>query len=419
MHHFNYDLRGDLCCEGLKLRRLAARYGTPLYVYSHAALVKHYKVFDRAFSGLEHQICYSVKANSSLAVLAVLAAQGSGADIVSGGELFRALYAGVLPGRIVYSGVGKTDQEISYALNAGIKMFSVESGQELLRIDKIAGRVKRRAPIAIRVNPDIDPKTHPHLATGLKSEKFGVDIDEAPAFYRRAARLRNVDIVGLSCHIGSQILELDPFTQALRKLRALIERLEADGHRIGLLDVGGGLGIDYGNGPGPHPRSYAAALRAELNGLDVCLVLEPGRMIAGNAGALITRVLYHKDQHGKRFTIVDAGMNDLIRPALYNSRHEIRPVLRTRKRKVVQDVVGPICESADFLARGRELPPVDPGGLLCVLSAGAYGFSMASNYNSRPRPAEVMVKGRRAHLIREREEYDDLIDNEHFRAFVK
>jgi len=411
MHHFKYS-GGVLCCEGVRLDSLAKRYGTPLYVYSHDALTRHYKVFDRAFKGMNHMICYSVKANSTLAVLAALARQGAGADIVSGGELYRALHAGINPQDIVYSGVGKTDEEINYALRAGIRLFNIESEEELARIDALAGKLKHKAPVGIRINPDIDAQTHPHIATGLKSEKFGIDIEASLATYRRAARLKHVDILGLTCHIGSQILQVEPFVDALRKLRALLEALRGKGFQIRYLDVGGGLGIDYGKETPPHPDQYARAIMNELADFSLCLILEPGRVIVGNTGVLLTRVLYRKKQDSKRFLVVDAGMNDMIRPALYNSHHEIKPVKQTRAGKQKVDVVGPICESSDFLARDRELPNVPQGALLAVFSAGAYGFSMASNYNSRPRPAEVMVKGKRTYLVREREEYDDLISGE-------
>ncbi len=411
MDHFSFR-DGQLYAEDVPVAALASEYGTPLYVYSRATLERHWRAFDDAFAGHPHQICYAVKANANLAVLNLLARMGSGFDIVSGGELYRVLRAGGDPTRVVFSGVGKRVDEIRYALKVGIQCFNVESGPELERIAAVAREQGRRAPVSIRVNPDVDPKTHPYIATGLRENKFGVPIEEARALYRRAARLPELEVVGIDCHIGSQITALAPFTDALARVLALADDLAQEGITVCHLDLGGGLGIRYGEESPPEPEDYARALRRVLGGRDDTILLEPGRAIAGNAGILVTRIEYLKETEARRFAIVDAAMNDLLRPALYGAWQEIVEVDRTLPRPEHQlDVVGPVCETGDFLGKARRLR-ARAGDLLAVRSAGAYGFSMASNYNGRPRPAEVMVDGDQAWLVRSRETYADLIRGE-------
>jgi len=424
MHHFEMR-RGQMCCEGVPLRRIADAVGTPAYVYSHATLSHHYRVFDDAFAAIPHVICYSVKANPNGSVIRTFTNMGSGADIVSGGELARALAAGALPGKIVYSGVGKQVWEIEEALRRGILMFNVESREELETIDAVAARLRRKAPISIRVNPDVDPKTHPYISTGLKKNKFGIHIDQAVRDYEWAARRRHIEVVGVDCHIGSQLTDVSPFVDAAARVRALVDRLVRKGLPIRYVDVGGGLGITYSDELPPRPRQYAEAVIRAFGGLDVTLVLEPGRVLVGNAGVLLARVLYTKTSKAaggageKRFVIADAAMNDLARPSLYGSYHAIAPVTKTARRKVVADVVGPICESGDFLAKDRELPAVSSGDLIAVMSAGAYGFSMSSTYNSRPRAAEVLVSGSRFEVVRERETLRDLTRGERTASFLE
>jgi diaminopimelate decarboxylase len=418
MHHFNY--RGDeLCCENVPIREIARDVGTPCYIYSCATLQHHFDVFDNAFQGMPHLTCYSVKANANLAVLGLFAAMGGGADIVSGGELFRARKAGIPANRIVYSGVGKTQAEIDYALREKILMFNIESSQELEAINQRAAAMNSKARIALRVNPDVDPKTHPYVSTGLRKNKFGIDIEQALKAYERSKDLEHIEVLGIDCHIGSQLTEVSPFVEALKTLKSLIGRLEQMGIRIKYLDLGGGLGISYHEESPPHPREYAHAVVEELRDLPCTLILEPGRVIVGNAGLLLTQVLYTKKTQSKEFIIVDAGMNDLIRPSLYGSYHSIQPIEKKRRKSRVMDVVGPICESSDFIARERELPEMQPGEFLAVMSAGAYGFSMASNYNSRARAAEVLVKGDKFYVTRERESWRDLIRGESIPEFVK
>lgn len=412
MHHFQY-VNGEMCCEGVRVEDIADRVDTPFYLYSHATLTRHFKAFDHAFDGIDRLVCYSAKANSSQAILRLFARLGSGLDIVSGGELFRGLKAGFDPAKIVYSGVGKTAAEIDSALKHAIFMLNVESQPELELINKRAGLLGCRAPIAVRVNPDVDPKTHPYISTGLKKNKFGLSPEAALEVYREANRMAYIEIKGIDCHIGSQITEADPFRDALTRLRELIDQLAREKIDIRVVDVGGGLGITYQDEHPPHPTDYGAAIKAGLAGLDVRLVLEPGRVIVGNAGLLVTRVLYRKAGDGKLFLVVDAGMNDLLRPSLYDARHDLLPVREAMGRnRIVADVVGPICETGDFLSRDREVPDVPPGDLLAVMSAGAYGFTMASNYCSRLRVPEVMVKGDAFHVIRKRQIYEDLIAGE-------
>ncbi|GAB4363066.1 MAG: diaminopimelate decarboxylase [Deltaproteobacteria bacterium] len=424
MHHFVRE-RGELHCEQVPLRVIAEAAGTPTYVYSHATLSHHYAVFDEAFAGVPHLICYSMKANSNRSVIRAFTRMGSGVDIVSGGELRRALAAGAHPSKIVYSGVGKTVPEIEEALTRGIRMFNVESREELETIDAVAGRLRKKAPVALRVNPDVDPKTHPYISTGLKKNKFGIHISQAMRDYAWAATRRHLEVVGVDCHIGSQLTEVSPFVDAAKRVRALVERLLRMGLPIRLVDIGGGLGIPYEDETPPPPKRYAAAVRKVFDGLPVTLVLEPGRVLVGNAGVLLTRVLYTKSSSAskgkgrKHFVIVDAAMNDLARPSLYGSYHAVVPVGEAPRGGRVTDVVGPICESGDFLAKDRRMPAVSSGDLLAVMSAGAYGFSMSSTYNSRPRPAEVMVSGDRFEVVREREAVRDLDRGERTASFLR
>ncbi len=417
MHYFHYK-DGDLYCEEVPLVTIADSVGTPFYLYSHKTLVRHFKAFDSAFEKVRHLVCYSVKANSNLALLRIFVKLGAGLDVVSGGELFRALKSGVDPKKVVFSGVGKTNEEIEYALNSGILMFNAESSQELARIDEIAGRLGTRAPVAIRVNPDIDPKTHPYIATGLRENKFGIDFDLSMKEYIFANGLPHIELIGVDCHIGSQLLELQPFVEALRRVKELIHALAQRGIGIQYLDLGGGLGITYKDEVPPHPTEYAKAIVEEVSDLDYTLIFEPGRVIVGNAGILVSRVLYTKETGEKNFVIIDAGMNDLIRPSLYGSFQGILPVAKGEEEEIVADVVGPICESGDFIAKDRRMPKFKPGDLIAVMSAGAYGFSMSSNYNARPKVCEVLARGDRFHLIRERESYDDLIRGESMPEFL-
>jgi len=417
MHHFEYQ-QNELYCEDISLAQLAQQVGTPCYVYSYATLLHHFKVFDEAFTDVPHLTCFAAKANSNLAILKLFGSLGGGVDIVSGGELFRARNAGIPANRIVYSGVGKTQDEIDYALSEDILLFNIESSQELEAINKRAAGLGRKARIALRVNPDVDPKTHPYISTGMKKNKFGIDIDGALKEYKRAKTLSNVAIVGVDCHVGSQLTEITPFVDALQRLCLLMKRLKDLGIDIKYLDLGGGLGITYDQEAPPHPREYAQALLQELEGFSCTLIFEPGRVIVGNAGILITQVLYTKKTPSKNFVVVDAAMNDLLRPSLYGSYHHIQPLRQTSQGNEIVDVVGPICESGDFLAKDRSLPTAQAGDYLAVMSAGAYGFTMSSNYNSRPRAAEILVKGDRFYIIRERETWQDLTKNERIPDFM-
>jgi diaminopimelate decarboxylase len=421
MHHFDYK-KGELHCEDVPLSRIAAEVGTPAYVYSYATLARHFQVFDRAFDGLPRLICFAMKANSNIAVLRAFVKLGGGVDIVSGGELFRAITAGAPPDRIVYSGVGKTREEMRFALTCGgrgILQFNVESEAEMFVLDEVARGLGRTAPVSIRVNPDINPKTHPYISTGLKKSKFGVPVAQALKLYEAARNLSGVRIQGVSCHIGSQITTLAPFRDALSRVSEIVKVLRARGFDIRHLDLGGGLGIPYRNEKPPSPREYGAALRKGLKYLGVRVLFEPGRVLVGNAGVLLTSVLYKKGTKGKSFVVVDGAMNDLIRPALYGSYHELRPLKKGGKgRRETVDVVGPVCESGDFFAEKRPLPVLQSGDVLALMSAGAYGFVMASNYNSRPRAAEVMVNGDEFFVVRKREEYKDLLHGEHVPKFL-
>lgn len=418
MHLFQYRGSG-LFAEDVPVMALTEKYGTPLYIYSYNTLLRHFRAYTDAFNGYPHIICFAVKANSNSAILRLFAKNGGGADIVSGGELHIALKAGISPRKIVYAGVGKTGEEIRFALRSKILMFNVESENELREIDRVAGIMKTRAPVALRINPDIDPETHPYIATGLRKHKFGIPIEDALENYRIASRLKNVNVIGIHKHIGSQITKVSPFVDALKRILILMDKLIARGVKIEYLDVGGGLGISYRNEEPPVPKDLAKNLIPLLKERRVTLIIEPGRSIVGNAGILVTKTLFLKEGEDREFIIVDAGMNDLIRPSLYDAYHHILPVARKKRKTIFADVVGPICESSDFLAKDRELKSVKQGEYLAVMSAGAYGFSMSSNYNSRPRAAEVMVKGREYFLIRERETYSDLMRNDRIPPFLK
>ena len=419
MHHFIY--RGqDLYCEDVRIEDIVKEVGTPLYIYSHETLCRHFRAFDGAFSDMDHLTCFSVKSNSNIAILRLFANEGGGADIVSAGELFRCVKAGVPMERIVYSGVGKSRKDLEYAIGHGILMFNVESEQELFNLNRVAERMGKKVMISLRVNPDIDPKTHPYISTGLRENKFGIPIADAPDLYMKAYDLNNLIPIGVSCHIGSQLTELTPFLEALERLLELIRYLKSNGLHIRYLDIGGGLGIRYQDEDPPHPKEYAHAIKEKISSEGLVLILEPGRVIVGNAGILVTKVLYKKrTPEGKNFIIVDAAMNDLIRPALYGSYHGIQPIKRgPDKRMIKADVVGPICESGDFLARDREIEDIEVGQYLAIMSAGAYGFTMSSNYNSRCRVPEIMVKGDSFFVIRKREAFEDLIRGEEIPPFL-
>lgn len=407
MNHFETK-RGALWCEGVPLERIAKEVGSPTYVYSSATLARHLAVVQGAFADVPALVCYSVKANSTLAVLKLFAKGGSGFDIVSGGELARVLKAGGDPKKVVFSGVGKREDELELALRAGILMVNVESAEELEALDRVGRRLKLKAPFSLRVNPDVDAKTHRYIATGLKTSKFGVPFEEAVALYRKSRRLKGVAAVGVDCHIGSQLTDAAPVREAMARVGGLYRDLKAQGFALTHLDVGGGLGVTYSSERPPAVKDYARAVLEPLEGLGATLVLEPGRVLVANAGVLLTRVLYRKQTPMKRFVIVDAGMNDLMRPALYEAHHDIVPVTPRRGAKVKVEVVGPVCESTDVLGHGRALPPLRPGDLLAIKSAGAYGMSMASTYNSRQRPAEVLVEGSSYRLVRRREALEDL-----------
>ena len=411
MDFFEYK-NGELFVEDVPVERIAREVGTPAYIYSLATLRRHFRVFDQAFKKRSHLVCFSVKANSNLSVLRVFVKEGGGFDIVSGGELFRVLKAGSDPKKVVFSGVGKSRNEIEYALNSGILMFNVESEQELDLLDQVAAGMGMKAPISLRINPDVDPQTHPYISTGMKKSKFGIDIKRSVEQYKRALSLSHVEVIGVDCHIGSQLTSVSPFVDALTRVKGFMEVLKQEGANIRYLDLGGGLGIRYKDEEPPLPEEYAAAIIDALKGLEVTLILEPGRVIVGNAGILVTEVLYLKETQEKKFVVVDGAMNDLIRPALYGSHQGISPVKTRPGDKIVADVVGPICESGDFFALDREIQKPQPGDLLAIMGAGAYGFTMASNYNSRPRVPEILVDEHRFHIIRARETFDDLISRE-------
>ncbi len=411
MDHFHY-IDDQLHAEEVPLAQIAEQYGTPCYVYSRATLERHWHAFNDAFEGHPHLVCYAVKANSNIAVLNLLARLGSGFDIVSLGELERVLIAGGDASKIVFSGVGKRVDELQRALDIGIHCFNVESASELKRLDAVAAAMHKVAPVSLRVNPDVDANTHPYISTGLKENKFGVDVDSAIELYRFAARLPHLDVIGIDSHIGSQLTTLAPFLDALERVLALIDTLAKEGINIRHIDLGGGLGVPYNDEEPPHPQEYAKAIRTRIDKLDLEIIMEPGRAVAANAGVLLTKVEYLKPTQEKDFAIVDAAMNDLLRPALYQAEQQIIPLDRSSQgRDGIYDIVGPVCETGDFLGKDRELS-IRAGDLLAVRSSGAYGFTMSSNYNSRPRAAEVMVDGDKFHLIRERETIESLYAGE-------
>lgn len=411
MDYFNYS-SDQLHCEQVALTTLAEQYGTPLYVYSRATLERHWHAFDQALSDRPHLVCYAVKANSNLALLNILARLGSGFDIVSAGELQRVLKAGGDPAKVVFSGVGKTPDEMRLALNTGIRCFNIESEQELQDLNQVAADMDLVAPVSFRINPDVDAKTHPYISTGLKENKFGIGFEDAERVYLQASKLKHVEIQGIDCHIGSQLTELTPFVDALDRLLALINQLAANDIKIHHIDLGGGLGVRYQDEEPPLPADWARALNDRLASFDGEIIIEPGRAIAANAGILLTRINVLKKNDYKSFAVIDAAMNDLMRPALYSAWQEIIPVDATSKAKsAVYDVVGPICETSDFLGKERELS-VEPGDLLAIRSSGAYGFTMSSNYNSRGRAAEIMVDGDSHFQVRARETFEDLVRGE-------
>ena len=412
MSEFHYQSR-ELYCEKVPLRKLAEEFGTPLYVYSQTHIVNQFRGLDAALTKLNHLVCFAMKANSNVAVLRALANEGAGFDIVSGGELHRVVQAGGDPTRCVFSGVGKTREEIAYALKLGIYTFNVESEPELQTIAEVAERLGKRAPVAVRVNPGVDPETHHYISTGKHESKFGISIKRAFEVYREAKQRRGLQIRGVQMHIGSQITKTAPFVLAIQKMLPLVERVRALApESLEFFDIGGGLGIKYRNEKPPTAAQFARAVVPHLKDLGLKILMEPGRFIVGNGGVLVTRVIYLKQTPVKRFVIADAAMNDLIRPALYESYHEIVPVTLARGKRITADIVGPVCESGDFFAQGRRIPAVGPGDLLAVMSAGAYGMVMASNYNARPRPAEVLVSGSRYELVRRRESMKELLDGE-------
>jgi len=406
MDYFDYR-DGRLLAEQVDVQQLAATHGTPLYVYSRATLERHWTAFDQALGDHPHLVCYAVKANSNLAVLALLARLGAGFDIVSGGELARVLRAGGDPAKIVFSGVGKSAAEMEQALQAGIRCFNVESAAELTRLDEVARAHGVVAPVSLRVNPDVDANTHPYISTGLKENKFGIDVDTALITYRQAADAAYLRVEGMDCHIGSQLTTIAPFVDALNRILELVDRLETQGINIHHLDLGGGLGVQYNDEHPPSPQEYVRPLMARLADSDKEILIEPGRAIAANAGILVTEVQYLKESADRNFAIVDAAMNDLVRPALYGAWQAIVPVIPRSDDLGNWEIVGPVCETGDFLGKDRALA-LQQGDLLAVRSAGAYGFTMSSNYNSRPRAAEILVDGADAHIVRKRETIDSL-----------
>ncbi len=418
MNFFEYK-NEELYCEDLPVAQIAEKVGTPFYLYSYRTLERHFKVFDTAFEHIPHLTCYSCKANSNVAILRTIGKLGGGVDIVSGGELFRALSAGVLPQKIVFSGVGKTDEEIRYAVKSGILMLNVESEGELETAARVGRELKRAVRVSIRVNPEVDPKTHPYITTGLRKNKFGLLWEDARKLYGRMNKERYLNPIGISSHIGSQILELTPFIDAVRSLKEMILELAGAGMPLRYMDIGGGLGITYKDELPPQPADYAAVIEKEMKDLNVVLVLEPGRVLVGNSGIFVAKLLYTKKTPEKVFYIVDGAMNDLVRPALYDAYHEVLPVRKSEAEKVKVDVVGPVCESGDFFARGRFLPSLEPGALVAIMGAGAYGFAMSSNYNSRRRVPEVLVRDKEFHIIRKRETKKDLIRGEAIPPFLE
>ncbi len=418
MHFFEYK-DGQLYAEDVPLHEIVKKVGTPVYVYSYKTFERHFRVFDGSFKAIPHITCYSCKANSNVALLRIVAQQGGGADVVSGGELFRALEASIPANKIVFSGVGKTEDEITYAVRSAILMINMESADEVRTVARIGRRMRTKIPVSIRVNPEIDPRTHPYITTGLKKNKFGILWQEAHRLYREIAKEPFLRPIGISSHIGSQITEMKPFIEAVRSLRGMVTELKKEGVTLAYMDIGGGLGISYKGELPPHPEEYGRTIEKELKDRGLTLILEPGRVIVGNSGIFVTRLLYVKKTPDKTFYIVDGAMNDLVRPALYDAYHEIVPLTDTGTRKIKVDVVGPICESGDFLAKDRKMPQLDPHSVVAVLGAGAYGFSMSSNYNSRRKVPEVLVRGDRFFIVRRRERMRDLVRGEAIPAFLK
>jgi diaminopimelate decarboxylase len=418
MHYFEYK-NGELYCEDVPVEHIVKETGSPVYIYSHKTLERHFTVFDNAFKGIPHIVCYSCKANSNIAILRIIGRLGGGIDIVSGGELYRALAAHIPGNKIVFSGVGKNEEEIKAAIQSQILMINAESEEELSAIAKIARKMRKEVPLSIRVNPQIDPKTHPYITTGLKKNKFGVIRDDAFKLYKKMKEEKYLIPAGISSHIGSQILELGPFKEAVRSLKDMVDQLKQDGIPLKYIDIGGGLGITYKDELPPHPDDYARTIEEELKDTDLTLILEPGRVLVGNSGIFVTKLLYVKKVPGKTFYIVDGAMNDLVRPSLYGAYHEIVPVHDKNGKKVKVDIVGPVCESGDFLAKDREIAPLASGELLAVMGAGAYGFSMSSNYNSRRRVPEVLVKEAGFYVIKKRETLRDLLKGESIPSFME
>ncbi len=414
MNLFHYK-EGALFCEETSVRKLADDVGTPFYLYSRNTILRHFHRLDESLAGIDHIICYALKANSSLAICKLLCDAGSGAEIVSGGELQRALRVGFSPSRIVFNGNGKTADELRLAIKSDVLMINVDSKSELNLLDRIAGELSRKARVALRVNPDIDPRTHPYISTGLKENKFGIAIERAVEYYQEARELSNIEVVGVHKHIGSQIVQLSPFVESLQKMMSLVDELKRLGFALRYLDMGGGIGITYDNEQPPSFEEYVGAVRPMIEASGLTLIVEPGRVLVGNAGILVTKVLHVKSAGNKTFVVVDAAMNDLVRPSVYKAYHKIIPVEeRPERGRIVADVVGGICESTDFFARSRELPEVRSGELIAILSAGAYGSSMSSNYNSRPLIPEIMVNGTDARVIRRRQTFEEMIALESF-----
>ncbi len=418
MNSFQYK-KGQLHCENVSINAIVDAVGTPFYLYSAHTLKRHVRAYQDAFSSVPHLIAYAMKANSNIALLRLLGNEGVGMDIVSAGELYRTRQAGIAANKIVFAGVGKTGPEMQEALRAGILLFNVESEQELIALDEAAKSVRRIAPVALRVNPDVNPKTHPYISTGLKKSKFGIAKTEALSLYRLAGRLSHIEVRGIHSHIGSQLTEVKPFVEAVRKISEFVQSLQREGFDIRYWNIGGGLGIEYNGEAPPLPADLAKNLLPILKESGCTIIMEPGRSIVGNAGILVTRVLYTKTTAVKEFVVVDAGMNDLIRPSLYGAYHRILPVVKKKRPNQTVDIVGPICESGDFLAQDREMPQAAPDEILAVMSAGAYGFAMSSNYNARPRPAELLVDRDNFYVIRERETLKDLVRGEKIPSFLQ
>jgi len=418
MNYFKYK-KSELYCEEVPIQEIADAVGTPLYIYSSRTFERHFRVFNNAFKKIPHLVCYSCKANANGTLLRIIQKLGGGADIVSGGELYKALRAGIPHDRIVFSGVGKTEEELRAAIRARILMINIESEGELMMLSKLSRSMKKKISVSVRVNPQIDPKTHPYITTGLKKNKFGVLWHDARKLYREIAKERYLVPAGISSHIGSQILELGPFMDAVKSLKSMVQELRGDGIPLALMDIGGGLGITYRDELPPHPDEYAKVIGNELKNMGLTLILEPGRVLVGNSGIFVARLLYVKKVPEKTFYVVDGAMNDLVRPSLYNAYHEIKPVKAIRKGTIKADVVGPICESGDFFAKDREIAKLSQGDLIAIFGAGAYGYSMSSNYNARRRAAEVLVKGKEFFVIRKRASYGDLVKGESIPPFLE